>query len=118
MIEEGPLDELASTFVVPSKSGVYLTKNEMIVLARISEGSLRISDRKRMLADVLKSPDSPEALARLVGLLVDFCRAHVERYDELSASYPSLAPHIADPRARAMRTIEQLEGLRSEILIA
>ena len=118
MIEEGPLDDLASTFVIPAKSGVYLTKNEMIVLARISEGSLRISDRKRMLADVLKSPDSPDALARLLGLLVDFCRAHVSHYDALSARYPTLAPLVADPSARARRTIEQLDVLRSEILLA
>jgi hypothetical protein len=118
VIQEGPLDELASTFVVPSKSGVYLTKSEMIALARICEGSLRISDRKRMLADVLKSPDSPEALARLMGHLVDFCSAHVARYEELAADYPSLAPLVAGPAASARRTIERLEALRVELKLA
>jgi hypothetical protein len=114
-IPEGPLDELAARLVIPARSGVYLTKSELIVLARLSEGSLRVSERRRMLADVLKSPDSPAGLAALIARLADFCRAHVERYDELAATWPRLAAHVAPWRAQAERTLASLVEIEREL---
>ena len=62
---EGPFDELARELVVPAQSGIYIAKSEIIVLANLIEGSLRVNERSRMLADVLKSPDNLVDLARL-----------------------------------------------------
>jgi len=115
MIQDGPLDALAARLVVPKKAGVYLTKSEMVVLARLSEGSLRVNERKRMLADVLKSPDNVADLGKLVARLVHFCEAHVTRYDELAETYPHLEPHVAPWRAAAKATIDVLEDVRFEL---
>ncbi len=116
MIQDGPLDALAASLVKPAKCGIYLSKSEVIVLANISEGSLRVNERKRMLADVLKSPDNVTDLAKLVQLLIDFSEAHVQRYDELQENFPSLSESLAPWRKSALKTIEHLVEVKEEIL--
>lgn len=115
MIQDGPLDQLAASLVNPAKCGIYLAKSEVIVLANISEGSLRINERKRMLADVLKSPDNVQDLSKLIGRLIDFCEAHRERYQALQDSFPSLSPSLEPWMQRTAHTIERLEEVRDEL---
>lgn len=116
MIEDGPLDELAARFVVPAKSGVYVTKNELIGLARVAEGSLRVNERRRMLADVLKSPASLEDLAALIGRLAAITRAHRDHYVTLLGTFPLLKPHLQPWVDRAEATLARLEEVREDIL--
>jgi hypothetical protein len=115
MRPDGPLDELAAELVVPARSGIYLAKSELIVLARLVEGSLRVNERRRMLADVLKSPDSLEGLSALVGRLMEVTQAHLERYAELAAAFPGTAPALAPWRERAARTWARLAAVREEL---
>lgn len=115
MIADGPLDALAARLVVPKKAGVYLTKSELVVLARLTEGSLRVNERRRMLADVLKSPEDVEGLSRLVDRLAAFTRSHLTRYAELSEAYPKLAPHLAPWTRAAARTLDDLLDVQAEL---
>ncbi len=115
MIQDGPLDQLARQLVIPASAGIYLAKSEMIVLAHLSEGSLRVNERRRMLADVLKSPDNLVDLGRLIQRLRDFSQAHIDRYDELTDSFPSLGPILASWRDKASKTIELLAEVQEEL---
>jgi len=118
MLQDGPLDELAARFVLPAKSGVYLTRNELVALARVSEASLRINERKRMLADVLKSPQSPAELIALLRRLIDFCRLHLEEYESVGREFPA-ARALAEPwAAKARASIERLEIVCEELALA
>lgn len=112
------LDELAAKLVIPAKAGVYLTKNELISLARAAEGSLRINERRRMLADVLKSAQSGPELRGLLSLLIERCRAERAKYDELVAAYPVMRAHAAEWTARIAKTITFLEETSEEIAFA
>lgn len=114
-MSDGPLDALAARFVLPAKSGVYVTKNELIALARVAEGSLRVNERRRMLADVLKSPQNPAELSQLVARLVAFCEAHLTAWDELIESYPNAAPFAAPWQQKTRATIAALEGMQEEL---
>lgn len=116
--EGGALEALAAAFVVPQGSGVYLTKNELLLLARVSEASLRVSERRRMLSDVLKSPLSLEELQKLVGRLKDFCRMHLEEYEASAAAHPRSRPLLEPWRARAQATVGRLEAIEEEIELA
>ncbi len=115
MIQDGPLDQLARQLVIPASAGIYLAKSEMIVLAHLSEGSLRVNERRRMLADVLKSPDNLVDLGRLIQRLQDFSQAHIDRYDELTQSFPSLGPILDSWRDKASKTIDQLAEVQEEL---
>lgn len=115
MIARGPLDALAARLTVPAKSGIYLSKSDMVVLARLTEGSLRINERRRMLSDVLKSPDSIGELTKTVDRLLDFCAIHVERYDALSTAFPRLGPHVDGWRVACERTMELLREIKAEL---
>lgn len=115
MIADGPLDALAARLVVPNKAGVYITKSEMVVLARLAEGSLRVNERKRMLADVLKSPDNLEDLEKLVARLVHFCEGHIRRYDELAEAFPAMRAYVKPWKDAARATIDVLEDVRYEL---
>lgn len=112
----GPFDDLARQLVVPSKSGIYLAKSEIIVLANLSEGSLRVNERSRMLADVLKSPDNLVDLAALIGRLIAFTQMHLDRADALMEAFPAMSGPTAARRAKAAKTLEMLEDLREELL--
>lgn len=114
-MNDGPLDALAARLVLPAKSGVYLTKNELIVLARVAEGSLRINERRRMLADVLKSPQTPAELEALLERLVAFCQLHLAAWDELGASYPRADAFAAPWREKVNATITSLRELGEEL---
>lgn len=111
----GPLDALAAHCVVPAKSGVYLTKNELVILARISEASLRINERRRMLADVLKSPQTPAELQALNSRLIDFCRMHLEEYGAQADLYPKSRTLLLPWMERARATITRLEHVNEEL---
>lgn len=113
----GPLDALAASFAVVAKSGVYLTKNELVVLARVSEASLRINERKRMLADVLKSAQTPGELGALNSRLIDFCRMHLEEYEAQAGLYPKSRALLLPWVERARATIARLEGINEELAL-
>ena len=118
MLPTGPLEELATRFVLPAKSGVYLTRNELIVLARVSDASLRINERKRMLADVLKSAQSPAELTTLLRRLIDFCQLHVEAFEDLGRQFPCAAPLAAPWITAARDTMRRLEDVCEELAMA
>lgn len=113
---DGPFDELARSLVVPAKSGMYLAKSEIIVLANLIEGSLRVNERSRMLADVLKSPDNLVDLARLIARLMDLCHAHLQHYAALIETWPAMAGPLSEPQRKAQQTLDRLEDLRLELL--
>lgn len=115
---DGPLDALAARFVLPAKSGVYLTKNELLTLARLTEGSVRINERRRMLADVLKSPQNPGELSQLVDRLIAFCQSHLDAWEDLLESYPAAAPFAQPWQLKTRATIESLEGMKEELQLA
>lgn len=117
-MNDGPLDALAARLVLPAKSGVYLTKNELIVLARVAEGSLRINERRRMLADVLKSPQTPAELEALLERLVAFSQLHLAAWDELVASYSRAEAFAAPWREKVNATISSLRELGEELALA
>jgi len=113
---DGPFDELAAFLVVPEQSGIYLAKSEIIVLANLSEGSLRVNERGRMLADVLKSPDNLTDLAALVGRLADLCQLHLDHIDAMAETWPATAAISAPRRVKAVGTLERLQDLQEELL--
>ena len=115
MITDGPLDDLAARLVVPDKSGIYIAKSEMIVLANLVQGSLRVNERRRMLADVLKSPDSLAGLSALLDHLIDLARLHLERYRALAEAFPSLGPALTPWQVKAQATITRLEEVKEEL---
>ncbi|MCA9543012.1 MAG: hypothetical protein KC613_01445 [Myxococcales bacterium] len=108
-------DHLAESLVNPAETGVYLAKSEMIVLANLTEGSLRVNERRRMLADVLKSPETLAGLSDLLEHIVVHCRAHVERYTELGQAWPAMAPTMAPWASKAQATIKRLRDLQAEL---
>lgn len=115
MIRDSPLDELADQLVVPSRSGFYIAKSELIVLAHLSEGSLRVNERRRMLADVLKSPDTLEGLSALIGRIESLAQAHQERYRELIEAYPAMADVLRPRQEKLEATLRHLAETRDEL---
>lgn len=117
-MSDGMLDAIAARFVLPAKSGVYVTKNELIVLARLADGSLRVNERRRMLADVLKSPQTPAELRALLDRLIALCELHLAEWDVLVGAYPTAAPFAAGWQRQARATIESLKDTQAELRLA
>jgi len=115
--DDGPLSAIAARFVLPEKSGVYLTKNELIILARVSEASLRVNERRRMLGDVLKSPQTPEELQALTTRLIDFCRMHLDEYEVQAGLFPKSRPLLQPWVDRAQATIARLQEVLEELAL-
>jgi hypothetical protein len=113
--EEGELAALAASFVVPAKSGVYITKNEIIALARASEASLRVNERRRMLGDVLKSAQTLVELRAMIGRMADFCRLQLGEYEAMVSEHPRSAELLAPWMARARATVARLEEIDQEL---
>ncbi|MBI4819428.1 MAG: hypothetical protein HY791_24365 [Deltaproteobacteria bacterium] len=109
------LDELARHLAIPAKSGIYITKNELMSLARASEASLRVNERPRMLADVLKSAQSPEELSRILDRVIGLCRLQVSHLTELTTLAPTAAPCFEPWQQRVRKTIERLEAIKEEL---
>lgn len=117
-MSDGMLDAIAARFVLPAKSGVYVTKNELIVLARLADGSLRVNERRRMLADVLKSPQTPAELRALLDRLIALCELHLAEWDSLVGAYPKAAPYVASWQQKARATIASLQDTQAELRLA
>jgi hypothetical protein len=117
-MHDGPLEDLAARFVLPAKSGVFLSKGEIIALARVSDASLRINERKRMLVDVLKSAQTPAAMCELLERLKAFCQVQVAEHEALVASYPVMRSLCAPWVERARATITSLDEVIEEISFA
>lgn len=108
-------DELAARLAAPAKSGAYLTRNELLVLARLTDGSLRYNERKRMLADIFKSAPDADGLVALLERLLAFWSAQLERYDALAREFPASAPAFAPWQQKATATVATLEKIRAEV---
>jgi hypothetical protein len=115
---DGPLEALAGRLVIPARSGVYLTKNELVQLARAAEGSLRVNERKRMLVDVLKSPQSPSEFRSLLARLTAFCQAQLDEHQALAREYPLMEPHCAPWIQHARAMIEALADVAEDVSFA
>lgn len=115
---DGPLEALAARFVIPARSGVYLTRNELVQLARAADASLRINERKRMLIDVLKSPQTPEAFRALLSRLSAFCQKQIDEHEALVREYPVMAPLCAPWVERARKMISTLADVAEEVSFA
>jgi hypothetical protein len=110
-----PFEELAARFVAPAKSGVYLARNEIVVLARLEDGSVRLGERKRMLVDVLNSAAGPQELRAVLGRLLAFVRDSLGHYRALSERYDGAAPLFAEWIARAEATERHLVELCEDL---
>jgi plasmid replication initiation protein len=115
--DAGPFEALARTFMTPAKSGVYLTRNELLVLARLTEASVRINERPRMLVDILRSAQTADELIAMVERLADFTRAQLAQYEALASEYPSTAPAWRPWIERARRTLLLLDDTRHDIAL-
>ncbi len=115
MSNAGPMEQLAATFMVPARSGVYLTRNELLVLARISEASLRFNERKRMMVDILRSAQDADQLVALLERLVEFCVASLAEYQALAAAFPQSAPQLQVWMDKTNATITMLKETQEEI---
>lgn len=115
MQPSGLFDDLAVHFTRPARSGVYLTKNEIIALARISDASLRINERPRMLADVLRSAQSAEELTALFDRLASFCLKALADYEDLVRRYPASATSLRVLQEQARRSLERLAIAKEEL---
>lgn len=111
----GPFAELASRIVTPARSGVYLTRNEIVLLARLEDGSVRLGERRRMLEDVFHSARGAEELGAVVARLIAFVQDSLANYRRLAADFPAaevlLAPWIARATATERRLTELAEDL-------
>lgn len=112
---EGALDALAKFLATPAQSGLYLSRSDLVVLARLSEGSFRFSERHRMLADVLRSTQSLEELSHLLDRLLAFCALHRDAYRELIETYPKAAPQLRPWLDRLEKTAQRLEDVQAEV---
>lgn len=108
-------DELAARLAAPAKSGAYLTRNELLVLARLTDGSLRYNERKRMLADIFKSAPDADGLVALLERLLAFWGSQLERYGALASEYPASAACFAPWQQKAKATVAALEKIRAEV---
>ncbi|MBL8919576.1 MAG: hypothetical protein JNJ54_11985 [Myxococcaceae bacterium] len=115
--DAGPFEALARTFMTPAKSGVYLTRNELLVLARLTEASVRVNERPRMLVDILRSAQTADELIAMVDRLADFTRAQLAQYEALASEYPSTAAAWRPWIERARRTLVLLDDTRHDIAL-
>lgn len=68
-----------------------------------------------MLADVLKSPQTPAELQALNSRLIDFCRMHLEAYEAQADLYPRSRALLLPWVERARATITRLERVNEEL---
>lgn len=113
--DDGPFEALARTFMTPSRSGVYLTRNELLVLARLTEASVRINERPRMLVDILRSAQTADELVAMMEQLLGFTRASLEQYEALVTTYPASSGVWKPWLERARRTCVLLEDTKRDI---
>ncbi|MBE2249700.1 MAG: hypothetical protein IAE78_09130 [Myxococcus sp.] len=113
--DAGPFGALARTFMTPARSGVYLTRNELLVLARLTEASVRINERPRMLVDILRSAQTAGELVAMVEQLLVFTRASLAAYEALVETYPASAAAWRPWLERARRTVLLLEDTQRDI---
>lgn len=115
MQPDGLIDELAAFLAAPARSGVYLTKPELLALARASEASLRVNERRRMLADVLRSAQGADDLLAMLDRLAAFCRQSADACDALARAYPTAAPALAPWSDKARHTLARLDDVQAEL---
>ncbi len=112
---DGVFENLARQLMTPAKSGVYLTRNELLVLARASEASLRINERPRMLVDILRSAQTADELCAMVDRLVAFTKDSIEKYRELAEAYPTTRAAWQPWIDRASRAVVFLDDVKREV---
>ncbi|MEF3192378.1 MAG: hypothetical protein K6347_07535 [Campylobacterales bacterium] len=111
------LEELAKTLMTPAKSGFYMTKNELIILARLSEASLRVNERARMLTDIFRSIQSEEEFVGLLERIKLFAAKKEAQYEEIVKEYPRVAPIMEEylRKVRAMK--ESIDEVKREVML-
>lgn len=114
-MQPGPFEALSETLMTPAKSGVYLAKNELLLLARTSEASLRFNERKRMLVDIFRSAQTGDELVAMMDRLIAFTKESLARYEELATEYPASAATWRPWIDKAKRTVLLLEETKQEI---
>lgn len=114
-MSDGPFEELADRLVVPARSGVYLTRSEIVLLARLEDASLRYGERRRMLVDVLRSARGPAELGATVERLRAMVRDSLASFRELVSEFPAAGPALGPWIARAERTERGLSELIEDL---
>lgn len=109
------LEELATRLMTPAKSGFYMTKNELIVLARLSDASLRVNERKQMLMDIFKSMQSEEEFIALLERIEAFARRRKEQFEELGRDFPQSSEVMEGYIKPLEKLFDDMEEIKAEV---
>ncbi len=109
--EETGLLQIASYLLIPLRSGIYLSKQDISNIARRLELPRGFGDRQEMFLNLLRAAVSYDRLAELISDVKNLVEVWLEMYAghiELSAA---CAPSVKFWTARARRTLKLLDRL-------
>ncbi len=96
-------------------SGIYISANEFIEVAKQVDLELSMNSRELLIKELLNKSDAKGSLEQTIALLNALVQQRVEKYNELSRDYPGANMVLAQlsQKANATKSLLSRETQRS-----
>lgn len=117
MEEKSHLDQLTERMLTPARSGVYLTRGDMIKLSKTLGATVGISDKKLMFKDLLKFVDNDSEFVKFLEILETFIIEQEEVFHRYIEEYPTSGAIYESWIEKTQNTRKYLNTIKDEVLV-
>ncbi len=103
------VEAINSELMPPSKSGVYISRWDLKMVADAIDASIAMDARARMYKMLMRSVHDRETMQKLLGAFASLIDAKIEPYRDMMEAYPSSAPIFRDKIEKAERVKKYLD---------
>ncbi|WP_457594051.1 hypothetical protein [Hydrogenimonas sp.] len=97
------VEAINSELMPPNRSGVYISRWDLKMVADAIEASIAMDARARMYKMLMRSVHDRQTMEKLLGAFASLIDAKIEPYREMMEVYPSSAPIFRDKIEKAER---------------
>ena len=113
-MENSLIENITELALSPHKSGAYLSKPEISILALVCGFSIILQERKRMIEDLFKAIKSKEELINVVSALIAFYDSKKNDYELIFDNFPATKLALDENYGKCIVSIGKLKEFKIE----
>jgi Trp operon repressor len=108
-------ERILKILTVPSKSGIYISRYDIIELGKSLGVQIPVRERKEMLKDLFIYAKQMDNLKEFINIIISFVDHRIVQYRELQENYPRSSVLIEEwvKKAKSLRSF--LENMKKEV---
>lgn len=115
--EETEFDRIIKLLLVPSKSGVYISKMDIKKIGLSIGVDVPVRERKEMLRDIFYYAKQIDKLPEFLDKLIEYANYRMSQYNQIQSDFPISAHILEEWVEKTKNLIKFIENMKKELEI-